>query len=175
MLTRILPASLIATLIGAALLLIVAYGLPASEFNDALRVAPVVGSFAPSFSGTTADDQPVRFPSGRMTVLNFWATWCVPCDAEMRELDAFAQRFPAVDVIGINSGEPHEVVRTWLQRRAITFPSLIDQDGSIYDSYRIIGQPTTVIVAADGIITQIFYGPVTESGLTEALQLREDG
>jgi thiol-disulfide isomerase/thioredoxin len=177
MLVRILTASLIAMLLISAALLILAYGLPASERNNADMVAPQIGSFAPSISGRFPDEQPITisFPSGRQTILNFWATWCVPCDAEMRELTAFARRNPDTDVIGVNSGEPAELVRTWLEERAVTFPSLIDYDGATYRAYQIIGQPTTVIVAANGIITHIFYGAITESTLTEALQSRKDG
>jgi peroxiredoxin len=64
-------------------------------------------------------------------------------------------------------------VENWLTERGITFPTIIDSNGTIYQQYQIIGQPTTFIIAADGIISHIFYGPVTEASLSEALVNKE--
>ena len=147
-------------------------GLPIIEQKQS---APVIGALAPLINGqpVQSDSASITLPDEQITIINFWATWCLPCEQEMPELQAFADSYPAVQVIGINSGEPPQIVESWLKERAITFPTIIDIDGSIYEQYQIIGQPTTFIVAADGIISHIFYGPVTEASLSGALTRKD--
>lgn len=162
-------------LFSAAAVLIVSAGLP--DRAEYVRVgviggelvAPVVGALAPPFTLPNADGQTITLVDGesRATVINFWATWCVPCEVEMPALQALYERYEGrgLRVVGVNLGEPAAAVRAWEDRLALTFPLVLDADGRTAADYRLRGQPTTVIVAADGRIASIVYGPADLAAL----------
>lgn len=165
-------------LTGSALIVITA-GLPdRAELNavyslDGGRpVAPEVGALAPPLALTTVDGEMVALNSlaDQIVVLNYWATWCAPCQIEMPALQELADRYPdALTVLGINSGESPDLVRAWRERFGLTFPLLLDPDGAAARDYRLRGQPTTVIVAPHGIIHEIIYGPADINALERAV------
>jgi peroxiredoxin len=162
-----------------AALVIVAAGLPDRAAVNALyalpdgrAVAPEVGAVAPPLDLATADGDRIRLADyrGRVIVLNYWATWCAPCQVEMPALQQVASGFPGqVAVLGINAGEPAADVLAWRDRLGLTFPLLLDPDGIAARDYRLRGQPTTVIVTPDSHIAAIFYGPVDAAAITQAV------
>lgn len=99
---------------------------------------------------------------GTVTVINFWATWCPPCRAEMPELDAFASKRSA-DVIfyAINIQEPPDKVSGYLQQNNLTMPVLLDRQGDIARMFRINAIPTTLVADKQGVIRFRKSGPVT--------------
>lgn len=162
-------------LFAAAAVLLVRAGLP--NRAEYVRVgviggeliAPVVGALAPPFTLPNADGAPIPLAdsASRATVVNFWATWCVPCEVEMPALQALYESYEGrgLRVIGVNLGEPASAVRAWADRLALTFPLVLDADGRAAADYRLRGQPTTVIVAADGRVASIVYGPADLAAL----------
>lgn len=162
-------------LFSTAIILIISAGLP--DRAEYVRVgviggeliAPVVGALAPPFALLNTDGQTVILADGesRATVVNFWATWCVPCEVEMPALQALYKRYEGrgLRVVGVNLGESASAVRAWADRLALTFPLVLDTDGRTASDYRLRGQPTTVIVAADGRIASIVYGPADLAAL----------
>ncbi len=101
------------------------------------------------------DDRPWRLAdqAGRVTVLNFWATWCEPCQAEMPSLQALAQRHAAsgqLQVIGVNYQEGAMRVRRFVQRHDLRFPILLDEQGTAARAWTSRIFPTTVLVDARG-------------------------
>jgi thiol-disulfide isomerase/thioredoxin len=163
---------------GSALILI-AVGLPdRAELNalyslpDGESVAPEVGALAPPLALTTVDGEQISIDSlaDRIVILNYWATWCAPCQIEMPALQELAERYPAVlTVLGINAGEHPDLIRAWRERFGITFALLLDPDGAAARDYRLRGQPTTVIVAPGGVIHEIIYGPADIGALERAI------
>ncbi len=133
--------------------------------------APEVGAQAPpivlemldggQFSLTEVRGQPV--------VLNFWATWCAPCEAELPELQALAQARPDVRVAAINAGEPPEQVRSWLAARGLRLPVLMDPDGRAAAVYQIRGQPSTFVIGVDGTILSVMLGATTRAQVEQVL------
>jgi peroxiredoxin len=134
--------------------------------------APVVGQLAPLFAGATADGTGISLSDlrGRPVVLNFWATWCAPCTAEMPELQRVQDTFEdAVTVVGLNTGESAAVVRQWAADHAITFPLALDPAGETAATYQLRGQPTTFVINAEGLVTDVLLGPTTAEQLTRLL------
>jgi thiol-disulfide isomerase/thioredoxin len=160
----------------AALVLLLAAGLPSraaysGQISPAGQlVAPEIGAFAPPWRAptltSTVDLQALR---GAPVVINFWATWCVPCRVEMPELQAFHEAQPAVPIVAVNLGESRELIVDWVSRLGLTFDIALDADGSIASLYRLRGQPSTYVVSPGGVITAIFYGPTTRQSLEAAL------
>jgi peroxiredoxin len=162
----------------AALMIVWQVGLPEpSRFTgfivNGTQVAPEIGSPAPPFSAPALTGEPLRLSElrGNIVVLNFWATWCVPCEIEMPELQALHENWQAhnVQVIGINIGEERAAIDAWLSSRQITFPLLLDASQSISQQYQLRGQPMTFVIDRQGIIRAIFYGATTRDALERML------
>jgi peroxiredoxin len=160
----------------AALMILINTGLPErAQFSgqilaDGLVAAPELNAVAPAFtldslSGGQVNIERLR---GSTVVINFWATWCEPCRVEMPILQAFydAHKEQGLRILAVNLGEPPELARAWVDEFGLTFDILLDPQQSIAALYQIRGQPSTYVIAPSGIITAIFYGPVS----TEQLQ-----
>lgn len=111
--------------------------------------------------------------AGKPAVINFWATWCDPCVEEMPLLQSYAEEFPQVHFIGINSGEDKELVEPFLSEYGIKFPIWLDLDERMVDKLSIIGFPTTYFIDSTGKIITIHIGQLSPELLDRNLsQLR---
>ncbi len=99
---------------------------------------------------------------GRWVILNFWATWCVPCTSEMPALQTIAnERSGQLALFGINMGESADDIRTFLTRNHLNFPILMNPDNAIIAAYSLdVGIPQTVIVSPAGQVVWHQYGPI---------------
>lgn len=127
--------------------------------NDAMAL---VGKAPPAFrlkglDGTTVSSASLR---GKVTVLNFFATWCGPCVGEMPELDKMYREFqPAgLNWYEINEAEPAQQVRTFMTTQGLSMPVLLDDSSTAGNAYGVLGIPETVIVGANGRIRQVIIG-----------------
>jgi thiol-disulfide isomerase/thioredoxin len=170
-----------ACLAGAVALLILA-GLPSRAaysgqmMANGQAIAPEIGAFAPPWRAETlAGSIDLEQLRGSPVIVNFWATWCVPCRIEMPELQAFHAAHPSARVVAVNLGEARGAVVDWVKQLGLTFDIALDPDGSIASLYRLRGQPSTYVVSPGGVIISIFYGPTTKTALEAALEpfLRE--
>lgn len=119
--------------------------------------------YAPDFTLSALDGDPVtlRDLRGRWAIVNFWATWCVPCVAEMPALNAVGASFAdRVTVLGINMRESAEAVRAFAQQHAIDFPLLLDPPDSVVLDYQVIGLPQTLVIDPAGVVVWRRFGPV---------------
>ncbi len=136
-------------------------------------VAPVVGGLAPPFSATAADGWSLTLTAlrGSPVILNFWATWCGPCAVEMPDLQRVyqARRAEGLRVLAVNVDEPPEVFLPWAAARGLTFDLLPDPGRAIQMLYQLRGVPQTILVDADGVIREIFYGLVNMDRLRSRL------
>jgi thiol-disulfide isomerase/thioredoxin len=88
---------------------------------------------------------------GKVVVLNFWATWCEPCRAEMPSLNALAQKHPQdVVVLAVNYQEAEPRIRRYLEAVDIRLPILLDRDGAAAKAWTRRIFPTTVLIDATG-------------------------
>lgn len=142
-----------------------------------LRVGTSVGDRAPLFEAASLGGMRYRLSGarGKTIVLNFWASWCPPCRAELPDLVRFAaaHRASQTAVWGLNmtTSEPSvEAVRTFSRQHRIDFPVLLDQQGSIARAYRVTALPTTFVISPEGVILAKQVGAMSPSWLRGALQ-----
>ncbi|MCX7669994.1 MAG: TlpA family protein disulfide reductase, partial [Anaerolineae bacterium] len=131
---------------------------------------------APDFMLNTADGGQVRLRDlqGQVILLNFWATWCPPCKAEMPDLDALYRQYGAARgfiVIGIDAQEKPETVAAFARQNKITFPLALDADGAVTGGlYRVRAFPTSFIIDRTGQIRDSWTGQISREAMLMRLQ-----
>lgn len=155
-----------------------AWALKVDDFDYQLteqraRQLELIGTIAPTFTGTLIDGAPFSFASkrGRVVVLQFWAAWWEPYSVGLPVIQSVLPAFKdkPVSFIGINTDRRHNDVATaFLARSAITFPQVNDWDDAVRHRYLVHDRPCTVIIDASGVIRDIRteIGP----GAAEALK-----
>lgn len=129
----------------------------------------------PAFTLNTLDGSAVSSDSfkGHITVLDFWATWCVPCRASLPHLQSLYKKYsPAgVNFYAIDSGEPTADVANFVKTTNLQIPVLLDSDQKISGQFGTIdaGIPMTFIIGRDGVIQQIYLGLQPESEIAAAI------
>lgn len=147
--------------------------LPADASPAVRAPQPAVDHPAPDFTltrfdtGTTTSLADLR---GKPLILNFWATWCRPCRAEMPALQATYERYgDDLLIVGVDQGEAGAVVGPFLEEFGITFPVLLDEEMSVGRKYRILGLPTTFFIDSRGVIRQVHAGEINSAILAEGI------
>ena len=102
---------------------------------------------------------------GKVVVINFWASWCIPCREEAQALEATWQRYRdrGVVVVGINVQDLVPEAQRFLRETKTTFPVIRDKDNTVYRAYGLTGVPETFFVDRQGRIVRKFPGAVTDS------------
>jgi thiol-disulfide isomerase/thioredoxin len=140
---------------GLALLIVGALGVLALLNRPSLPGEPMAQAL-PDVTLLDASGAPVSLGElrGRPLVLNFWATWCPPCDEEMPALEALhrQQGSEGVQVVTVNLQEAPEVVAGYLAARGLTLPVLLDSAGELAGELDVTYLPTTFFVDETGII-----------------------
>lgn len=108
---------------------------------------------------------------GRWVILNFWATWCVPCLSEMPSLQMIAtERSGQLALFGINMREKAQAVRDFMTQYHLTFPILINPDDTTLANYNLdLGVPQTVIISPKGNVVWHQFGPIDLSKFRSTL------
>jgi peroxiredoxin len=106
--------------------------------------------------------RPVRLRDyrGRVVLLNFWATWCVPCREEMPALEVLAQELGprGLAVVGVNFKEPRSKVEAFVQEIGLRFPMLLDSEGRVGQTYPVFALPVTFVVDRRGMLVGTVLG-----------------
>ena len=97
---------------------------------------------------------------GKVVFLNFWATWCPPCRAEMPSMESLYNRYKdrGFEMLVVNCAEGDAVVRDFREDFNLTFPIPLDRDGRVSSSYGVQAIPTTFIIDKEGRIVVRFVG-----------------
>ena len=146
-------------------------GIGASRSTDPEDRVAVEGD-APAFDlprvGAEGDRVRLADFAGRPVVVNFWASWCVPCRKEMPALQAAAERLEGrVVFVGVNHQDGQSSAAEFEREVGVTYPSGYDPDGAVAREFGVVGLPTTVLVDARGRIVARSLGELTEDELDE--------
>ncbi len=132
--------------------------------------AAIPGERAPDFSYTLADGAyKLSDLRGKPVVVNFWATWCLPCVEEMPTLDAAHRANPDLVILAVNRNESTDAIAAFAPKVGVSFPLITDRDGVIGERYGVINLPTTFFINRDGTIAARHVGALTAERLAERL------
>jgi thiol-disulfide isomerase/thioredoxin len=148
-------------LIGILLSATVIWGGATSEpARSPLVAGGIVRGFdLPSLNGDYVNLSDLK---GKILLVNFWATWCIPCKAEIPVLADVKKEFKdQVVVIGINAGETPGVIQDYVNENNILYTILMDENNAVADQYLIRAFPTTLIIDRNGALIAEHIGPIT--------------
>lgn len=109
--------------------------------------------------------------AGKVVILNFWASWCIPCKEENPALVRVWERYRTSDVvlIGIVYQDSLESARRYVRDNGVTWPTVTDEDGRIAFAYGVFGIPETYFIGPDGVVAGRHIGPIDEATLVAAI------
>ena len=127
------------------------------------RVKP--GLPAPNFTFPGLDDKKVSLTDfkGKVVFLNIWATWCPPCREEMPSMEKLYQELKGEDfeILAVSiDASGATVVAPFMKEYNLSFPALLDPEGTIQNLYGTTGVPESFIIGKEGIIEKIVIGPM---------------
>lgn len=152
-----------------ALLALLALGLRRTQEGPV-----AVGNRAPDFELTTFEGEQIELSdlSGKVVVLNFWASWCKPCEQEAADLQAAWEQYgPSGEVmfLGVDYVDTEPEARAYLEKFDITYPNGPDLRTRISQSYRIVGVPETFFIDQDGVLVHFQSGPFSSLAQIQAV------
>jgi cytochrome c biogenesis protein CcmG/thiol:disulfide interchange protein DsbE len=141
---------------------------------DKLAGSPLLGRPAPEITGTTLTGDRLSLSSlrGRWVVLNFVASWCVPCRQEHPHLAAFDTRHRAAGdggVLGVVFSDKPANVREFFRERGGDWPVLEDPQGQVALEFGVRGPPESFVISPRGVVVAKIVGPATIEGLERVL------
>jgi peroxiredoxin len=119
-----------------------------------------IGAKAPDFELKTLTGEKIKLSNlkGKKVMLNFWATWCPPCKAEMPAMEQFSKQMDKDIVILAVNIDPQLDVQGFVDENKITFPIPLDTDDKVNETYQVLSIPTTYFIDSKGIIQNKYTG-----------------
>ncbi|WP_404333015.1 redoxin domain-containing protein [Mesobacillus maritimus] len=137
--------------------------------QEAITATVEVAGQAPNFTLSTLKGKEVKLSDfkGRKVMINFWATWCPPCKAEMPAMQQLYDHANGyMDILAINI-DPKNDVSGFVRENQLTFPILLDESGKVNEDYSIISIPTTFLINEEGMIEKKHIGAMTLEQMEE--------
>lgn len=148
-----------------------------NEQEDATSQAEYV---APDFELKTLDGKTVRLSDyvGKKVILNFWATWCPPCNEEAPHMQKVYEEVKnqGVEILAVNvtsQDKGREAVAQFAQKYGLTFEILLDEEGLVSSQYQILTLPTSYMIDTKGNMVDIIEGPMNEALMKELINKAE--
>ncbi|WAA10792.1 redoxin domain-containing protein [Fervidibacillus albus] len=150
-------------------------GSAEAEHNFTEKAA--VGYVAPDFELPTLDGQFVRLSDyrGKKVIVNFWASWCPPCQSEMPHIQAFYEQQDKgeIEILAVNLTNKddgiHEV-QSFVSDYGLTFPIPLDEDGNVGKIYPSVSIPTSYFIDSNGIIRGKIVGPMDQETMEKMVK-----
>ncbi len=143
------------------------------EGGGTIPAAGLLGEPAPevAFSDFDGNESTLDEYLGQPLVLNFFASWCAPCVAEMPDLEEVSrEQAGAVGFLGLNVQDAAEDGRAIVTETGVTYPIGRDPDGSILARFRGITMPTTVFLDAEGTVVRVHAGQISADNLRQIIE-----
>ncbi len=143
----------------------------------------LVGRQAPDFGlelltgGERGDRVRVSDLKGRVVVLDFWASWCKPCEEQAAIMEQVAQEFAGQDVyvLGVATSDARDDARGFLAAHDVTYPSAFDEGNAVAQAYRVTVLPTVVVVDRAGRVVEAQARVMSRRELTELVRATLEG
>lgn len=163
-------------------------GLPVPDPSAYLIGSPIpglrVGDLAPELTGTATDGttieltdldgKPIRLADlrGKAVWINFWASWCPPCQFETPTIRAIDQRYRdrGLAVIAIQVQQTVDDGRTYADRYGLEYRIGADVTGAIFHAYKVFALPTQFFIDPAGVVRKIVNGPLDEAGAAQLVE-----
>jgi cytochrome c biogenesis protein CcmG, thiol:disulfide interchange protein DsbE len=126
-------------------------------------VGVLVGDQAPPLTGVTLDGRSLSLADlrGRPVIVNFWASWCVPCQAEFPLFRDARARHPELAILGVVFDDDPAAARRFATAQGADWPSLSDPDRSRATTYTVVAPPQTYFIDRNGIVRSRQIGQLT--------------
>lgn len=125
----------------------------------------LIGRPAPDFTLTDLNGKSIHLAEkrGKVTFLNFWATYCAPCRVEMPVFQALldGRILGSANVVTVNRGDTIDQIQGFFKEISVNLPTALDKDGSVSDTYRIVNLPVTYVLDKQGFIVERHIGIMT--------------
>lgn len=133
-----------------------------------------VGDDAPDFVlvDMNGEKRQLSDYKGQGVFLNFWGTWCKPCEREFPLIDKQYQVYKeqGLEILAVNVGESDFAVQKFIDRKGLSFPVLIDNNKSVMETYNINPLPTTLLINPEGKIEKVITGEMSEEMIKEYME-----
>ena len=126
------------------------------------------GDLAPDFALETLDGGVIQLSKlrGHKVILNFWASWCAPCRAEMPDFERIYQEYKdRLTILGINIREDRQTIERFLREVPVSYPIALDPQGAAVRAYKVIAQPATFWIDEQGQMIERKFGAYTRAEL----------
>lgn len=147
------------------ILILLAFALFGNR-NGVTRTSPLVGREAPEFTLRLFNGEELALSElrGKTVLLNFWASWCMPCRQEARALEKTWQKYKDKDVvfIGVNVWDDNSSAHSYMEKYGGEYPHGSDPEEEIQVDYGVGGVPETYFIDSAGNIIDKYNGPLTE-------------
>lgn len=136
-----------------------------------------VGQTAPDFTLMTLDGKEAKLSDyrGKKVILNFWATWCPPCKAEIPHMEKYYKKSAKddnVEILAVNlkkSDKDEDYIKDFVKSYDMTYPVLLDTDGEQQEQYQIVTIPTTYFIDTKGKIQTTITGPMDQKKMSDII------
>ena len=172
-------SALVASVVTAVLVaILVAVLATRDSSNERSTHSPLIGRVAPTVAGSTisGDEVSTADQRGRWVVLNFFASWCIPCLEEHPQLAAFDAAHGAEGdalLISVTFDDRAEKVRDFFEEHGGDWPVIDDPENSIGVAFGVAQVPETFVISPTGVVVQRFAGAVTRQGIEDVIAAYE--
>lgn len=152
---------------------VVAFFVARATFGGSSSGVVKAGNNAPPISlpGLSGNSVSLASYRGKVVLVNFWATWCPPCQAEMPHLAQIYQqrKGEGFEILGVDQGESQDTVTSYLKSKSYDWTFVLDHTDKVSQDYGVYTLPTSFLIDRNGKIVQIWKTQVSKTSLEQAL------